>query len=75
MYGLGDVYAIPVRLAYAITAHKGQGLTIPVVHALLEGLFAHGQVYVQTSRTPLEQHFHCVGVPPQDIFEDVLTNI
>ena len=53
--GLGTVHVIPARLAYAITARKGQGLTIDAVYALLEGLFAHGQVYEQTFRTPLEE--------------------
>jgi len=70
--GLGSVNAIPMALAYACTVHKGQGLTIHVVLAILEGLFAHGQVYVQTSRTPLEENFCCVGVPPQDLFQEVL---
>jgi len=70
--GLGSVNAIPLGLAYACTVHKGQGLTIHAVLAILEGLFAHGQVYVQTSRTPLEENFCCVGVPPQDLFQEVL---
>ena len=66
---LGDIETIPGQLAYATTVHKGQGLTIEQVLALLESLFAHGQVYVQTSRTPLEKNFKCIGVPPRDIFE------
>ena len=39
---LGSCVQVPVDLGYAVTIHKGQGLTIRKVHALLEGLFAHG---------------------------------
>ncbi len=75
VYGLGSVNALPVCLACACTVHKCQGLTIPVVLAILEGLFAHGQVYVQTSRTPEEMDFKCVGVPPEDIIEEVIDEV
>ena len=40
---VGDVMTLPVGLGYACKVHKGQGLTIPYVYAILEGLFAHGQ--------------------------------
>ena len=68
----GAIHAIPVDLGYACSIHKGQGLTIFAVYALLEGLFSHGQMYLQTSRTPLENNFKCVVVPPRDIFNQVL---
>ena len=74
-FGLGSVSTIPMRPAYACTVHKGQGLTIQVVYAILEGLFAHGQVYVQTSRTPAELNFLCVGLPPQDLFVEILEQV
>lgn len=69
---IGSACAILLDLAYAVTIHKGQGLTIPRVYALLEHLFAHGQLYVQNSRTPKEEDFFCVGVPPEDILPLVL---
>ena len=65
---LGSVLQIPAALAYAVTIHKGQGLTIKTVRAVLEGLFAHGQVYVQNPRTPFERNFMCVGVCRLKIF-------
>jgi hypothetical protein len=56
----------PIRLAWAITIHKSQGLTFE--HAIIDAQasFAHGQVYVALSRcktlegmvlsTPIKQH-------------------
>lgn len=46
----GQYEQFPVRLAWAITIHKSQGLTFE--HALIDAhaAFAHGQVYVALSR-------------------------
>lgn len=46
---------VPLRLAYALTIHKAQGLSIDYLHVDLRGAFTHGQVYVALSRaTSLE---------------------
>jgi len=46
----GSFSQIPLKLAWAITIHKSQGLTFE--HAIIdaEASFAHGQVYVALSR-------------------------
>lgn len=40
----------PLKLAYALTIHKSQGLSIDYLHVDVKGAFCHGQVYVALSR-------------------------
>lgn len=48
---IGTFKQIPLRLAYAVTIHKAQGLTLDKVYIDFDrGLFAHGQAYVALSR-------------------------
>ncbi len=48
---IGTFKQMPLRLAYAITIHKAQGLTLDKVYIDFDyGMFAHGQAYVAFSR-------------------------
>lgn len=48
---VGTFKQVPIRLAYAVTIHKAQGLTLDNVYIDLDrGMFAHGQAYVAFSR-------------------------
>lgn len=47
---IGNFTQFPVKLAWAITVHKSQGLTFDKVIADVGEAFTHGQVYVALSR-------------------------
>ena len=48
---IGAFTQIPLKLAYAITIHKSQGMTLESIDLQLgNGCFAHGQLYTALSR-------------------------
>lgn len=55
----------PLKLAYAITIHKSQGMTIPSARIALGKAFAEGQIYVALSRVQTLEGLYIDSYSPQ----------
>jgi ATP-dependent DNA helicase PIF1 len=58
---------IPLKLAWALSIHKSQGMTIPLVEVSLGGVFAKGQAYVALSRAVSLPCIKVHGFRPSDV--------
>lgn len=69
---VGTYVQFPLRLAWALTVHRCQGMTLPCVCLNLGGrCFAHGQFYVALSRArSLSDIYLTASIRPQDLIID-----
>lgn len=66
---LGSFTHFPIKLAWAVTVHKSQGLTFEKAILDLSGAFTQGQVYVALSRLTSLNGLVLSSKIPQDGFE------
>lgn len=72
---IGSFTQIPLRLAWAVTIHKSQGLTFDKLIVDAGQAFAHGQVYVALSRcTSLEGLVLKTRIPQHALVNDFSVN-
>ncbi|HIL56947.1 MAG TPA: hypothetical protein EYG39_03455, partial [Rhodothermales bacterium] len=63
---------VQLALAYALSIHKGQGLTMNRIYGSLANIFSFGLVYTECTRTQFQRNIYMVGVPPRDLFAELL---
>eukprot|EP00026_Physarum_polycephalum_P005071 Phypoly_transcript_05097.p1 GENE.Phypoly_transcript_05097~~Phypoly_transcript_05097.p1 ORF type:complete len:638 (+),score=81.36 Phypoly_transcript_05097:52-1965(+) len=61
---------IPLKLAWALTIHKCQGLTLDKVEITFQGIFENGQAYVALSRARTLEGLKLIGFNPNCIKTD-----
>ena len=63
-------HAVPLKLAWAITMHKSQGMTLDYVKVDLSGVFSNAQAYVALSRASDENGLELLGFCPKKVRAD-----
>ncbi len=65
---MGGRFQIPLKLAYATTIHKSQGLTLEEAVIDCEDAFAPGQVYVALSRVKSLENLYITGFNENKVY-------
>lgn len=65
-----EISQIPLKLAWAITIHKSQGMTLDQASIDLSKAFAYGMGYVALSRLKSIEGLNLVGMNPQALLVD-----
>lgn len=65
-----EIEFMPLRLAWSITIHKTQGMTIDLLEANVSGVFEMGQMYTILSRGVSLDRMRIIGFHPNKNFVD-----
>ena len=66
----GEVTQVPLRLAWAITVHKSQGMSLDAAEIDLRNAFTYGQGYVALSRVRSLSGMKVIGLNSQALLVD-----
>jgi hypothetical protein len=67
---LAEITQVPLRLAWAITVHKSQGMSLDAAEIDLRNAFTYGQGYVALSRVRSLRGMKVLGLNPQALLVD-----
>lgn len=67
---LAEISQIPLRLAWAITVHKSQGMSLDAAEIDLSRSFAYGMGYVALSRVKSLEGIRLLGINPKAFMVD-----
>ncbi len=67
---LAEISQVPLRLAWAITVHKSQGMSLDAAEIDLRNAFTYGQGYVALSRVRTLVGMKILGLNPQALLVD-----